>query len=186
MINLKGSILSASLCLGAIGCATAKIESNVRPNYEKKLDRLYVLLMTSDQSSKKFLEDLRPQLVGRFEQRSVQVQIHIFNNLGLDEKANIKSEIQKFNPTHYMSISQTSKTSTTSRGMTADSGGTFYLEVQEFGSDTTVWKANLTTTGVYTQAGFSASGSVGSPEKTADEIIDALQKDHLITYIRIN
>lgn len=170
----KHFILGTACLFLATGCVgTAKLESTIRKGYTGKIDKVYVTLLTSSSGSTNFLKALKPALEQKFKIYDIDCVAHYYDNLNLDEKSTIKTEMETLHPNYIMIFSQVSKT--TLNG--GESGGTFEITLQEPGSDSLIWKAT-----VETATGFwvGVPNSAGSPEVTADTVINRLLQDGLI------
>jgi len=169
-----------------LGCKPAIIESNVRSGYTKKLDKVYVLMTTTDSNGESFFYKLDPELSSKLTTCSVKNMIHVYKNLGLDEKKTIANELKEFDPNFILTIQLTSRRFTIfsngfSHSRPAPSGATFELILQEADKEDIVWKAMLETSGSSYYTAFSSGGTLGKPEATVAEIINCLHKDGLLT-----
>jgi hypothetical protein len=157
-----------------IGCATAKIESNIRKGYTKKIDTIYIILSSSLTDAIPFFQGLTSLLPPKLDTHGIKAQVHIVNNLELDEKSIINGEIKTFKPNYILYFSQLSIRKDTVRAV----GGTFELTLFESGNETPIWKASLA---IDNPNNFNPKGDLGSYDTAIDAIVGRLLTDGLIT-----
>ena len=184
-MRFTSKLFVAATFLVFLGCVPARIESNIRAGYTKKLEKVFVVFLSKDNDTIKFYEELAPQLFIALRNQNIQSEFHVYKPLGLDEKNIINNKLEAFTPSHILQVSLTSKETTRYNNAFgpmhgAPSGASFELTLSEPGSEDIVWKATLDTKGSSFGAGFYSSGTVGNAEATVRKIIESLQMDGLI------
>lgn len=178
-------LLAAMLVLG---CAPmAKVESNIRPGYNKKIESIYVVSSTGNAGSPEFTRALLTSLNAKFDAVAIKSKAHVRNPLSLTEAEDMKNEMDAFHPGTVMYLIQTSR-SVSSGGSGSFGGAVFEIALHERGEEVPFWKAIVETQapnaswshGGVMGGGFGAGTKVGDPKLTADRIFEKLQADGLV------
>lgn len=174
---MKKIFLSITL-LVFTSCVTSKITSNKSPDFNEKIEKLFITVRGSD-TTKSFFQSFVVQLRKKLNEKNIELKSHYFSPLSLESESEVREKISNYNPNLIMTINQTESRQTINNngfswGNTGGTytGGTFDVKIFQPNSKNPVWRANLIADG-----GF---GLETSAKKAVEKLIEKLIEDELL------
>jgi|TARA_B110000977_G_scaffold84987_1_gene113487 hypothetical protein len=173
---MKKIFLSVIL-LVLTSCVTSKITSNKSPNFNEKIEKLFIMVKGSD-STKPFFQSFVVEFRKNLNEKNIESKSHYFSPLSLESENEIDEKISNYNPKLIMMINQTESRQTINNngfgwGNTGlNTGGTFDVKIFQPDSKNPVWRANLKADGQF--------GLETSAKKAVEKLIEKLIEDKLL------
>jgi hypothetical protein len=180
---MKNIFLSLIL-LVLTSCVTSKITSNKSPNFNEKIEKLFITVKGSD-NTKSFFQSFVVEFRKKLNEKNIKSKSHYFSPLSLESENEIDDKISNYNPKLIMTINQTESRQTinnnnngfgwgnTGWGNTGlNTGGTFDVKIFQPNSKNPVWRANLKADGQF--------GLETSAKKAVEKLIEKLIEDKLL------
>jgi hypothetical protein len=173
---MKKIFLSVTL-LVLTSCVTSKITSNKSPNFNEKIEKLFIMVKGSD-SAKPFFQSFVVEFRKKLNEKNIESKSHYFSPLSLESESEIDEKISNYKPKLIMMINQTESRQTINNngfgwGNTGmNTGGTFDVKIFQPNSKNPVWRANLKADGQF--------GLKTSAKKAVEKLIEKLIEDKLL------
>jgi hypothetical protein len=148
------------------GCAQVRIDSIPRDGYKGQMDQVYVYLSSGPTGYLSYVTAMGDALSSRLAARGIRAKTRVKDLLSINEKRQMKADLDTFKPAYLLTIDQT--TTTTMNGRV--DGADFDLELTPIGEEDPVWKAHLSCPGP----------SDSTAPHAADEILATLERDGLL------
>lgn len=155
---------------GITSCITAKLESRKDPNFNEKLEKVYIIMKGADQSNK-FFNYMRQLLGEEFRKRQIQHDFYVYDKLSLVSDEEIFKKVDTYDPQVLMTINQTERV-TTVGGYYSAPAAAFDVQIQKKNADQMAWRATLKTQTV--------SNLSEGAAKSVEKLIRQLEEDGLI------
>jgi len=167
-------------------CVTSKITSNKSPDYNDKIEKLFIMVRGSD-STKPFFQSFVVEFRKKLNEKNIESKSHYFSPLSLESESDIDEKISNYNPKLIMMINQTESRQTINNngfgwgntGMNIgwgnagmNTGGTFDVKIFQANSKNPIWRANLKADGQF--------GLETSAKKAVEKLIEKLIEDKLL------